>query len=48
MMERGARVGGEEKGGEENGGEGKGEEKEKEGVDVKQEEKDTQPLMMVY
>ena len=43
MMERGARVGREEK-----GGEGQGEEKEKEGVDVKQEEKDTQPLMMVY
>ena len=43
MMERGARVGREEK-----RGEGKGEGKEKEGVDVKQEEKDTQPLMMVY
>ena len=41
MMERGARVGGKEKGGE---GKGEGEE----GVDVKQEEKDTQPLMMVY
>ena len=46
MMERGARVGGEEKGGEEKEGEGKG--KGEEGVDVKQEEEDTQPLMMVY